>query len=107
MIAACQRRLQAAAHHIAALAGACRWSGDWPPPLHVLRLQAEACAYGALLALVVAGLLVAQRQRSATLPGQTIRHRSRSPRATSSLISNPAMMVLPAPGSSASKKRSG
>ena len=41
------------------------------------------------------------------LPGQTIRHRSRSPRATSSLISSPAMMVLPAPGSSASRKRNG
>ena len=44
---------------------------------------------------------------SARLPGQTIRHRSRSPRATSSLINSPAMMVLPAPGSSASRKRSG
>ena len=37
---------------------------------------------------------------SARLPGQTIRQRSRSPRAISSLISSPAMMVLPAPGSS-------
>ena len=39
--------------------------------------------------------------------GATIKHLSRSLRAISSLISNPAMMVLPAPGSSASKKRRG
>ena len=39
--------------------------------------------------------------------GQTTRQRCRSPRAISSLMSSPAMMVLPAPGSSASRKRSG
>jgi hypothetical protein len=41
------------------------------------------------------------------LPGATIRQRSRSPRIRSSLTSSPAMTVLPAPGSSASRKRSG
>ena len=40
-------------------------------------------------------------------PGQTIRQRCRSPRTISSLMSSPAMIVLPAPGSSASRKRSG
>ena len=44
---------------------------------------------------------------SARLPGQTTRQRSRSPRAMSSLIRSPAMMVLPAPGSSAKRNRSG
>ena len=44
---------------------------------------------------------------SARLPGQTMRQRWRSPRAISSLMSSPAMIVLPAPGSSASRKRSG
>ena len=39
--------------------------------------------------------------------GKTIRQRCRSPRAISSLISRPAMIVLPAPGSSASRKRRG
>ena len=44
---------------------------------------------------------------SARLPGHTTRQRCRSPRAISSFISSPVMMVLPAPGSSASRKRSG
>jgi hypothetical protein len=38
---------------------------------------------------------------STRLPGQTMRQRWRSPRAISSLMRRPAMMVLPAPGSSA------
>ena len=41
------------------------------------------------------------------LPGATIRQRFRSPRSISSLMSRPAMIVLPAPGSSASRNRSG
>ena len=44
---------------------------------------------------------------SASMPGHTIRHRWRSPRAINSLISRPAMMVLPAPGSSASRNLQG
>ena len=40
-------------------------------------------------------------------PGRTIRHRSRSPRTISCSLSSSAMMVLPAPGSSASRKRNG
>ena len=40
-------------------------------------------------------------------PGQPIRHPSRSPRAISSLINSPATIVLPAPGSSASKETQG
>jgi hypothetical protein len=39
--------------------------------------------------------------------GRDMRQRSRSPLIISSLMSSPAMMVLPAPGSSASRKRSG
>ena len=39
--------------------------------------------------------------------GQTTRQRCRLPRAISSFIKRPAMIVLPAPGSSASRKRSG
>ena len=41
------------------------------------------------------------------LPGATIRQRSKSPRMISSLMYSPAMIVLPAPGSSASRNRSG
>ena len=44
---------------------------------------------------------------SVSEPGATIRQRSSSPRINSSLISRPAMIVLPAPGSSASRKRIG
>ncbi len=40
-------------------------------------------------------------------PGVTIRQRRTSSRSSSSLTYSPAMIVLPAPGSSASKKRSG
>jgi len=41
------------------------------------------------------------------LPGQTTRQRRRSPRAISSFIRRPAIIVLPAPGSSASRNRNG
>lgn len=44
---------------------------------------------------------------SARLPGQTTRQRWRSPRAINSFMRRPAIIVLPAPGSSASRKRSG
>jgi len=44
---------------------------------------------------------------SARLPGHTIMQRCRSPQISSSLMSSPAMIVLPAPGSSARRKRSG
>jgi len=44
---------------------------------------------------------------SARLPGVTIRQRFKSPRAISSLMNRPVMMVLPAPGSSARMYRSG
>ena len=44
---------------------------------------------------------------STRFPGQTTRHLCRSPRAISSLIRSPAMIVLPAPGSSASKNLKG
>jgi integrase len=44
---------------------------------------------------------------SARLPGQTTKHRCRSPRAISSLMRRPGMIVLPAPGSSASRNRRG
>ena len=43
----------------------------------------------------------------ARLPGQTTRQRCKSPRTINSLISKPAMIVLPAPGSSARRNRSG
>ena len=44
---------------------------------------------------------------SASLPGQTTRQRWRSPLAMSSLKKSPAMIVFPAPGSSARRKRNG
>jgi len=44
---------------------------------------------------------------SASMPGHTTMQRFKSPRAISSFINKPAMIVLPAPGSSASRKRSG
>ena len=44
---------------------------------------------------------------SASPPGQTMRQRFISSRTMSSLISRPVMMVLPAPGSSASRNRNG
>ena len=44
---------------------------------------------------------------STRLPGETIRHRLREPRAISSLMNRPVIIVLPAPGSSARTYRSG
>jgi len=44
---------------------------------------------------------------STSIPGQTMRQRFTSPRTISSLMSRPAMIVLPAPGSSASRKCKG
>ena len=44
---------------------------------------------------------------STRLPGAITKHRSSAPLAISSFTSRPVMMVFPAPGSSASRKRSG
>lgn len=47
------------------------------------------------------------RHRSTSEPGATTTQVRRRPRARISVMSRPAMMVLPAPGSSASAKRKG
>ena len=60
-----------------------------------------------ILPALVPGNGSISRSSKERAPGATIKQRSRSPRINSSLIKSPAMIVLPAPGSSASKNRRG